>query len=53
MDDNQAKVRAASLFLIDNAMLWWRRKHADMEKDLFTITTWEDFKKELKKQFNP
>ena len=47
------KVHTTSLFLTDNAMLWWCRKHANIEKGLYTITTWEDFKKELKKQFYP
>ncbi|XP_054818995.1 uncharacterized protein LOC129318287 [Prosopis cineraria] len=51
MIDDQTKVRIAAYFLTDNAMLWWRRKHADMDKGLCTINTWEDFKKELKRQF--
>ena len=49
--DDATKVRTASLFLSDNAMLWWRRKHADKERGLCTIETWDDFKRELKKQF--
>ncbi|ERN17429.1 hypothetical protein AMTR_s00037p00230460 [Amborella trichopoda] len=38
LEDKQVKVRTASLFLTDNAILWWRRKHADMEKGLCTQT---------------
>lgn len=53
IEDDQVKVRTATLFLIENATLWWRRKCADMEKGLYTIKTWEDFKKELKRQFLP
>ena len=53
VEDEQMKVRTVSLYLTDNATLWWRRKHADMEKGLYTIATWDDFKKELKKQFFP
>lgn len=34
-------------------MLWWRRRHGDIEKGLCTIQTWEDLKKELKLQFLP
>ncbi|KAK4273516.1 hypothetical protein QN277_021899 [Acacia crassicarpa] len=51
--DEATKVRTASLFLSDNAMLWWRRKHADMERGLCKVETWDDFKRELKKQFYP
>ena len=51
--DEDRKVRTAAYFLTDDAMLWWRRKRADMDKGLCTIATWEDFKKELKKQFFP
>lgn len=51
IEDDQAKERTATLILTDNATLWWRRKHADMERGLCTIKTWEDFKKELKRQF--
>ncbi|KAK4258913.1 hypothetical protein QN277_005308 [Acacia crassicarpa] len=51
--DDATKVRTASLFLSDNAMLWWRRKHADMERGLCKVETWDDFKRELKKQFYP
>lgn len=53
LSEDQAKVRTASFFLSDNAKLWWRRKDADMEKGLFTINTWDDFKKELQKEFFP
>ncbi|KAI4347907.1 hypothetical protein L6164_008682 [Bauhinia variegata] len=41
------------MFLIDNVMLWWHRKHVDMQKGLCTIDMWEEFKKELKRQFYP
>ncbi|XP_057730789.1 uncharacterized protein LOC130946125 [Arachis stenosperma] len=47
------KVRTAALYLSDNATLWWRRKCVDMEKGTCNITTWEDFKRELKRQFFP
>lgn len=29
------KLRTASLYLSDTVMLWWRRKHADMERCLY------------------
>ncbi|XP_057755441.1 uncharacterized protein LOC130974589 [Arachis stenosperma] len=47
------KVRTAALYLSDNATLWWRRKCVDMENGTCNITTWEDFKRELKRQFFP
>jgi hypothetical protein len=53
MTDEAAKVRTATLFLADTATLWWRRRHADIEKGTCTIDTWEDYKRELKKQFYP
>ncbi len=51
--DEFAKVRTATLYLTDTATLWWRRRHADIEKGTCTIDTWDEFKKELKKQFYP
>ncbi|KAJ9678514.1 hypothetical protein PVL29_020638 [Vitis rotundifolia] len=51
--DEAAKVRTATLYLTDTATLWWRRRFADMEKGICTIETWEDFKREIKKQFYP
>ncbi|XP_025628770.1 uncharacterized protein [Arachis hypogaea] len=47
------KVRTATLYLSDNATLWWRRKCVDMEKGTCNIATWKDFKRELKRQFFP
>ncbi|KAK3036807.1 hypothetical protein RJ639_030499 [Escallonia herrerae] len=49
--DEKAKVRTATLYLTDTATLWWHRKHNDIEKGLFTIDTWDVFKKEIKRQF--
>ena len=34
-------------------MLWWRRKHGDIEKGTSTMDTWDEFKQQLKKQFCP
>ncbi|RVW35628.1 hypothetical protein CK203_106306 [Vitis vinifera] len=45
--DETAKVRTATLYLIDTTTLWWRRRFADMEKDICTIETWEDFKRQF------
>ncbi|XP_070003708.1 uncharacterized protein [Nicotiana sylvestris] len=51
--DEAAKIRAATMYLIDTAMLWWRKKKTEMEKGTCSITTWEQFKSELKRQFYP
>ncbi|XP_012832304.1 PREDICTED: uncharacterized protein LOC105953208 [Erythranthe guttata] len=51
--DETTKVRTSSLYLSDTAMLWWRRKHADIEKGICRIDTWEEFKRELKRHFYP
>ena len=53
LNNEATKVRTATLYLIDNATLWWRRKFSEMEKGTCTIDTWADFKREIKKQFYP
>ncbi|OIT21832.1 hypothetical protein A4A49_60505, partial [Nicotiana attenuata] len=50
--DEAAKIRAATMYLADTAMLWWRRKKADIEKGTCSIRDWEQFKFELKRQYN-
>ena len=51
--DEAAKVRTATLYLTDTTTLWWHWRFANMEKDICTIETWEDFKREIKRQFYP
>ncbi|KAF2282345.1 hypothetical protein GH714_043993 [Hevea brasiliensis] len=51
--DDARKIDHAPLYLADTATVWWRRRQADREKGLCIINTWEDFKKELKRQFYP
>nr|QCS14309.1 hypothetical protein [Phalaenopsis equestris] len=51
--DEDAKIQFASLYLSDIAMLWWRRRKGDVERGLCTMSTFNDFKRELKKQFYP
>ena len=53
LNDEVTKVRTATLYLLDIATLWWRRKFVEMERGTCTIDTWADFKRELKKQFYP
>ena len=49
--EDDAKIRTATLYLTDTAMLWWRRRRGDVEKGTCTITTFDDFTKELQRQF--
>ena len=53
MHTETAKIRTAAMYLSDTAMLWWRRKKADMERGACQIDDWEQFKTELKRQFYP
>ena len=51
LTDEAVKVRTTTLYLTDTTTLWWHRRFTDMEKDICTIETWEDFKREIKRQF--
>ncbi|KAL4388985.1 hypothetical protein GQ457_09G028100 [Hibiscus cannabinus] len=51
--EDASKIQTASLYLTDTAMLWWRRRRNDIEKGTCTISTFDDFKRELKRQFYP
>ncbi|RVX18580.1 hypothetical protein CK203_006406 [Vitis vinifera] len=53
LTDEAVKVRTTTLYLTDTTTLWWRRRFTDMEKGICTIETWEDFKREIKRQFYP
>lgn len=43
----------ATLYLVDTSMVWWRRRCGNIEHSMCAIALWEDFKRELKKQFYP
>ena len=51
LTDEATKVRIATLYLIDNATLWWRQRFADIKRGTCTIDTWDAFKREIKRQF--
>ncbi|KAF2314756.1 hypothetical protein GH714_033458 [Hevea brasiliensis] len=51
--DDSDKLKTTTLYLEHDDILWWRRRHAEMERGLVEIRTWEAFKGELKKQFYP
>ena len=53
VEDDASKISTASLFLTDNALLWWRRRSCEIEQGTFTLETWDDFKKDIKLHFYP
>ena len=52
-DSEQAKVDLATMYLSGDAKLWWRTKYHEIQRNVCTIDTWEDLKKELRAQFFP
>ncbi|CAL1359540.1 unnamed protein product [Linum trigynum] len=53
IQEDEVKLRTAPLYLVDVAMVWWRRREADVERGTCVMVRWEDFKREIKKQFYP
>ncbi|RVW63411.1 hypothetical protein CK203_055931 [Vitis vinifera] len=53
LTNEATKVRTATLYLTDNATLWWSRRFADIEKGTCTIDTWDAFRREIKRQLYP
>ncbi|KAK3022577.1 hypothetical protein RJ639_047555 [Escallonia herrerae] len=47
INDKEEKVQTATMYLTNTAALWWRRRHTDR----CDINRWEEFKRELKRQF--
>lgn len=45
--EESAKVHIASLYPIDDAMLWCRHWRIEIQKGLSTIDTWESLMKEI------
>ncbi|XP_068657943.1 uncharacterized protein [Aristolochia californica] len=53
LTDEQDKVSTAAMFLSDDIVLWWRRRMGDEQEGEDPIHTWQDFKRELRRQFFP
>lgn len=53
LEDDTSKITTATMYLSDDAALWWRRRQEDIKKGLVRIATRDEFKGELKKQFYP
>ncbi|KAH9610423.1 hypothetical protein KSS87_020161 [Heliosperma pusillum] len=51
--EDDMKIKSATMYLAEDAILWWRRRQADEKKGLCHINTWDDFKGDFKKQFYP
>ncbi|RVW12133.1 Retrovirus-related Pol polyprotein from transposon 17.6 [Vitis vinifera] len=49
----RVEVSTATLYLTDNATVWWHRRFANIEKGTCTVNTWDAFKREIKRQFYP
>ena len=49
LTDEEAKVRTTTLYLTNTATLWWHQRFSNMEKGIYDIETWEDFKREIKR----
>ncbi|KAE8671970.1 hypothetical protein F3Y22_tig00111877pilonHSYRG00250 [Hibiscus syriacus] len=53
IENDTEKENIAAVYLTDLALLWWRRKCAEMKRDGTTIRTWAEFQFEFKEQFYP
>ncbi|KAH1096345.1 hypothetical protein J1N35_013266 [Gossypium stocksii] len=53
IEEDAIKVNTASIYFTDVALLWWRRRSTDERRGGNAIGTWEQFQRELKKQFYP
>ncbi|KAK9690347.1 hypothetical protein RND81_09G121600 [Saponaria officinalis] len=51
--DEELKIDTATMYLVDDAKLWWGSKYAEIEVRAITMDKWDDFKKALKDQFYP
>ncbi|CAL8092012.1 unnamed protein product [Prunus armeniaca] len=53
MEDDEPKINIATLFLTDNALMWWGRRSMEIEQGTFTLETWDEFKKDIMLHFYP
>ncbi|TYK18124.1 uncharacterized protein E5676_scaffold411G00520 [Cucumis melo var. makuwa] len=49
----EAKVTLATMYLCEDAKLWWRSRYMDIQEGRCTIDTWDILKRELRSQFFP
>jgi hypothetical protein len=53
IDEEEVKVQLASLRLEGTALVWWERKLQDISKCGNLLSSWSEFKSEIRKQFYP
>lgn len=53
IDDDASKINTATMYLSEDAILWWRRHEEDIKKGLCSIAMCNEFKKDFKRQFYP
>uniref|UniRef100_A0A803MYN9 Retrotransposon gag domain-containing protein n=1 Tax=Chenopodium quinoa TaxID=63459 RepID=A0A803MYN9_CHEQI len=53
LEEDASKINAATMYLGDDAILWWRRREQDIKSGSCSIRTWDQFKEDFKKQFRP
>ncbi|KAF3774499.1 hypothetical protein EJ110_NYTH52613 [Nymphaea thermarum] len=51
--EEDLKIKTAAMLLDGDAVAWWRRKMLDIENGECTITTFDEFRKQLKGYFMP
>ena len=51
IEEGTSKINTATLYLTEDAILWWRRCKKDIKRGSCFISKWDEFKVELKKQF--
>ncbi|KAK8292025.1 hypothetical protein V6Z12_D06G095200 [Gossypium hirsutum] len=51
IEDDAIKVNTTSIYFTDVALLWWCRRSTDEKRGGNAIETWEEFQREVKKQF--
>ncbi len=49
----EAQLNRATMYLTDNAKVWWRTKYQEILEGRCMINTWEELKQELKIHFYP
>ena len=53
LENNASKINIATMYLGDDAILWWRRRESYAKKGLGSLKKWDEFKADFKKQFYP
>uniref|UniRef100_A0A803LR51 Retrotransposon gag domain-containing protein n=1 Tax=Chenopodium quinoa TaxID=63459 RepID=A0A803LR51_CHEQI len=53
LEEDASKINVVTMYLGDDAILWWRRREQDIKNGSCSIRTWDQFKEDFKKQFRP